>query len=241
MRDRSTRLAVSVRDRAIAISFVMSSSPMVNSTTSRSAAILKASFSESPNKATMHRRKIESRSTQRFHGIAALVGQSILNVFFEADREFVKRNIAVCIEKLGESVSREIRMVRKDGAVLWVREDGKAVRRAANRLIVLVACQDITERKRADDALRQSEMYLAEAQRISRTGSFGWSVASGELIWSEETFRIFEFDRAIMPTLELVLQRTHPEDRDMLQRFVEAVSRDGKDWEVEHRLLMPDG
>src|SRR5271166_1575455 len=72
MRDRSTRLAVSVRDRAIAISFVMSSSPMVNSTTSRAAAILKASFSESPNKATMHRRKIESRSTQRFHGIAAL-------------------------------------------------------------------------------------------------------------------------------------------------------------------------
>src|SRR5271166_4217287 len=72
MRDRSTRLAVSVRDRAIAISFVMSSSPMVNSTTSRAAAILKASFSESPNKATMHRRKMESRSTQRFHGIAAL-------------------------------------------------------------------------------------------------------------------------------------------------------------------------
>ena len=73
MRDRSTRLAVSVRDRAIAISFVMSSSPMINSTTSRGAAMVKASFSESPNKATMHRRKIESRPTQRFHGIAPLV------------------------------------------------------------------------------------------------------------------------------------------------------------------------
>ncbi len=125
--------------------------------------------------------------------------------------------------------------------MLWVREDGKAVRRAGNRLIVLVACQDITERKRADDALRQSEMYLAEAQRISRTGSFGWSVASGELIWSEETFRICEVDRATKPTLELVLQLTHPEDRDPLQRVFEAVSQDGKDWEVEHRLLLPDG
>ena len=79
MRDRSTRLAVSVRDRAIAISFAMSSSPMVNSTTSRAAAILKASFSESPNKATMHRRKIESRSTQRFHGIAAL-GRGLIQI-----------------------------------------------------------------------------------------------------------------------------------------------------------------
>jgi C4-dicarboxylate-specific signal transduction histidine kinase len=100
---------------------------------------------------------------------------------------------------------------------------------------------EITERKQAEDALRQSEMYLAKGQGISHTGSFGWSVASGEIIWSEETFRIFDCDRAVTPTLELVLQRSHPDDRARLQRFLERVSQEGKDWEFEHRLLVPDG
>ena len=99
----------------------------------------------------------------------------------------------------------------------------------------------IAQRKRTEDALRQSEMYSTKAQTVSRTGSFGWRVASGENVWSEETFRIFECDRAMKPTVELVLQRTHPEDRAFVQRFLERVSHDEKDWEFEHRLLMPDG
>jgi len=84
-------------------------------------------------------------------------------------------------------------------------------------------------------------MYLAEAQRISHTGSFGWRVATGEIIWSEETFRIFEFDRTTRPTAELVLQRSHPEDRSQIRQLIERVSREGRDWDIEHRLLMPDG
>jgi PAS domain-containing protein len=99
----------------------------------------------------------------------------------------------------------------------------------------------ISQRKRSEDALRQSEMYLAEAERISRTGSFGWRVATGEIIWSEETFRIYECDRAMKPTLELMLQRTHPEDRSLVQGLLERVLHDGKDWELEHRLLMAHG
>ena len=180
-------------------------------------------------------------AAQLGYAVDELVGQSVLNVFFEEDREFVQRKLAVCLEKLGQPSSWEVRKVRKDGATIWVRESAKAVRRANNCLIVLIACEDITESKRAKDALRQSEMYLAEAQRISRTGSFGWSVASGEIVWSEETFRIFEYDRTVKPTLELVLQRTLPEDRDALQRFLDEVSHEGKDWEFSHRLLMPDG
>jgi signal transduction histidine kinase len=96
-------------------------------------------------------------------------------------------------------------------------------------------------RKRADDALRQSEAYLAEAQKVSHTGSFGWHVGRGEIVWSEETFRIFGCDPATKPSLELVLQRVHPEDRAILQGLLDRVSRDGKDWELEHRLVMPDG
>jgi signal transduction histidine kinase len=100
---------------------------------------------------------------------------------------------------------------------------------------------DITEQVKGTEELRRSREYLAEAQKVSHTGSFGWRVASGEITWSEETFRIFECDRAMTPTLELLQQRTHPDDRVRLQRFLERVSQDGEDWELEHRLLMPDG
>jgi PAS domain S-box-containing protein len=90
-------------------------------------------------------------------------------------------------------------------------------------------------------ALRRSEANLAEAQRLSRTGSFGWSVSTGEILWSEETFRIFQYDRTTRPTMELIVQRTHPEDRALVQRTIERASQDGKDFDFEHRLLMPDG
>jgi PAS domain S-box-containing protein len=180
-------------------------------------------------------------AAQLGYSVGELVGQSVLNVFFEEDREFVRKNVAVCTERPGRSHGWEVRKIRKDGTVLWVRENAKAVRRPGDQLIVLVACEDITERKRAEDALRQSEMYLAEAQRISRTGSFAWRVASGELLWSDEIFRIFDYDREVKPTLELVLQRTHPEDRPAVQRLLDRVSDEGKDWELDRRLLMPDG
>jgi len=89
--------------------------------------------------------------------------------------------------------------------------------------------------------LRRAATYLAEAQRLSHTGSFGWIVSSGEIFWSEETFRIFECDPATKPTVELVLQRVHPEDKALVQQLLDRASRDGKDFDLEHRLLMPDG
>jgi PAS domain S-box-containing protein len=90
--------------------------------------------------------------------------------------------------------------------------------------------------------LRQTGRYLTDAQRLSHTGSFGWDVASGQLFWSEETFRIFEEDSTnCVPTLELVLQRTHPEDVARIQQEVERATRDKKDFDFEHRLLMRDG
>src|SRR5262249_13089705 len=98
------------------------------------------------------------------------------------------------------------------------------------------------ERKRTEDALRKSEAYSSEAQRLSHTGSFGWSVSSGEVFWSEETFRIFEYDRRqVKPSVELVLQRVHPEDIPFVQQTIERASHDGMDFELEHRLLMPEG
>jgi PAS domain S-box-containing protein len=97
------------------------------------------------------------------------------------------------------------------------------------------------ERKKAEQAFRRSEMYLAEAQRLSHTGSFGWDLASGEIYWSDETYRIFECTRASVPTLQLVLEQTHPDDRPHLQRILDRALIERNEFTVEHRLLMADG
>lgn len=101
--------------------------------------------------------------------------------------------------------------------------------------------KEVLQRQRAEKAVLRSESYLAEAQRASRTGSFGWSVSSGDIIWSDETFRILELDPANRPTVEFVLHRTHPEDRAFVQRTIDMVARERKSLDVEHRLLMSDG
>jgi PAS domain S-box-containing protein len=89
--------------------------------------------------------------------------------------------------------------------------------------------------------LQQSEAFLAEAQRLSKTGSFGWCVTTGEIRWSEETFRIFQYDRSTKPTVELVLQRVHPEDAAFVQQTIERASQEANDFDHEYRLVMPDG
>jgi len=99
---------------------------------------------------------------------------------------------------------------------------------------------EVTERKRAEGDLRRSEAFLAEAQRLSRSGSFGWRVSTGEILWSEETFRIFQYDRSTIPTIELILQRVHPEDADLVKQTLDRASEEGKNFDHEYRLVMPD-
>jgi PAS domain S-box-containing protein len=105
--------------------------------------------------------------------------------------------------------------------------------------------QRVVERTRqlttVNDNLQRSEAYLAEAQRLSHTGSFGWRPSTGEIIWSEETFRIFQYDRETKPTVELILQRVHPEEAALVKQTIERASEDRKTFDFEHRLMMPDG
>ena len=99
-----------------------------------------------------------------------------------------------------------------------------------------------SERRRVQDALRRSETYLAQAQNLSHTGSFGWDISSGQIYWSEETFRIFEFDGSTKPTVDLLMrQRVHPDDVADFRRVVEQASRQGHEFSHEYRLRMPDG
>src|SRR6266404_1360204 len=142
----------------------------------------------------------------------------------------------------GSAFEHEMRLKRRDGQCRWfllrfrpmVDEHGRPTRWYA-------AATDIEDRKQAEQRLRRSEAYLTEAQRLSRTGSFGWNVSSGEIYWSEETYRIFQSDHATKPTVELIVQRTHPEDRAAVQQTIDQASIDGKDFDHEYRLLMPDG
>jgi PAS domain S-box-containing protein len=110
------------------------------------------------------------------YGVDDLVGQPVLNVFYEPDREAVQRNLAVCLAQLGSAHSWEARKVRRDGSVLRVRDTAKAVSRASGP-IVLVAGEDITERKRAEEALRQAQAELAHVSRVTTLGEMAASIA----------------------------------------------------------------
>src|SRR5438477_9812823 len=97
------------------------------------------------------------------------------------------------------------------------------------------------DRRFAERNLPRSEAYLAEAQRLSHTGSFGWRPSTGEITWSEETFRVFQYDRTTTPTVELILERIHPEDAAVAKQTIDRAAQDGKNFEHEYRLLMPNG
>jgi len=162
-----------------------------------------------------------------------------LKIVHPDDREFVKSEIERMITK-GEGCDAKYRIIHPQRGVRWIRgvgapifENGVLTRFAGTSI-------DITEEEKLTQELKRSEAYLAEAQCLSQTGSFGWVVSTGQIFWSEETFRIFEYDHATKPTVELVLRRTHPEDKDLVRRVIGRSAREGNDFDLEHRLLMPD-
>jgi PAS domain S-box-containing protein len=141
----------------------------------------------------------------------------------------------------GQPFQMEQRICRADGEYRWffIRrvplrdEDGQVIKWYA-------AAHDIEDQKRAERALRRSETYLADAQRLSNTGSFGWKIGTDEIFWSKETYRIMGFDETVRPTIGLLLQRVHPDDRGFVQRQLDRALRGEQHLDYEYRLRTPD-
>jgi formate hydrogenlyase transcriptional activator len=106
---------------------------------------------------------------------------------------------------------------------------------------IVGTAMNVTEHEQLAQELQRRQAYLAEAQRLSHTGSFGWKVSTGEIFWSDETFRIFQCNPRTNPTVQFVLSRVHPDDHGLVQYQIDRASRDGKAFDFEHRLQVPDG
>jgi PAS domain S-box-containing protein len=100
---------------------------------------------------------------------------------------------------------------------------------------------NVEDRKRTESALQRSEAYSAEAQKLSLTGSIAWDLASGDHFWSDETYQIMGFDRTIRPSIDLIMERVHPDDRARFRHEVDRAAQGAQTHDYEHRLLMPDG
>jgi PAS domain S-box-containing protein len=156
------------------------------------------------------------------------------------DRQSVASLIEQTVaEGLGFDITK--RIVRPDGNVRYIRCVAAPVADSGTLKRVIGSAIDVTEHEVLTLELRRREAYLAEAQRLSHTGSFGWRPGCEKHVWSDETYRIFEYDPAENVTLDTIIERVHPEDRNLVLEVVERASTSGGAIDCEHRLLFPDG
>jgi len=142
------------------------------------------------------------------------------------------------LKKTGVFYPFEKEFFRKDGSRVPILLGGALFEGSRNEGVAFVL--DLTEQKRAENALRRSEAFLAEGQRLGLIGSYAWRVATGEITWSDELYRIFGFEIGVPVTLELIRTRVHPEDHPLYDKMLEEAQKGGKDFEWQYRLLMPD-
>jgi PAS domain S-box-containing protein len=136
----------------------------------------------------------------------------------------------------------DFRIVLPDGTLKYLHSVAHPVTQSGEVTEVIGTVMDVTEHELLTRELRRREAYLAEAQKLSHTGSFGWKPNTGEVVWSEETYRIFEYDLSLKPTISSVVQRVHLEDRADFEEVINRACLAGAtDFEHTYRLLLPDG
>jgi PAS domain S-box-containing protein len=166
--------------------------------------------------------------------------QEYLDRVHPHDREFM----ADLIEEISARASifdATKRIVRPDGEVRYIRCVGAPVLENQSQKKYVGSAIDVTGYELLTQELRRREAYLTEAQKLSHTGSFGWKPDTGEIVWSDETYRIFEYDRPVKPTIDALAQRVHPEDRADFQEVTHRALAGATDFEHAYRLLPPDG
>jgi PAS domain S-box-containing protein len=133
------------------------------------------------------------------------------------------------------------RIVRPNGEVRYIRCVGAPAVENQSLKKYVGSAIDVTEHELLTQELRRREAYLSEAQKLSHTGSFGWKPDTGEIVWSDETYRIFEYDGSVEPTIDSLAQRVHPEDRADVKDVINRAFAGATDFEHSYRLLLPDG
>jgi PAS domain S-box-containing protein len=166
--------------------------------------------------------------------------QEYLDGVHAQDRESVANLIKGVLAE-GSPFDATKRIVRPNGEVRYIRCVGAPVVEKQSLKKYVGSAIDVTEHELLTQELRRREAYLTEAQRLSHTGSIGWKPDAGEIVWSDETYRIFEYDGCAKPTIDSVLQRVHPEDRTAFKEVVNRALAGVKDFEHAYRLLLPDG
>jgi formate hydrogenlyase transcriptional activator len=166
--------------------------------------------------------------------------QEYLDCVHPQDRESIANLIQGILAKTSPFDATK-RIVRPNGEVRYIRCVGAPVVENQSLKKYVGSAIDVTEHELLTQELRRREAYLTEAQRLSHTGSFGWKPESGEIVWSDETYRIFEYDRSVKPTIDSVMQRVHPEERGDFLRVIDRASGGATHFEHTYRLLLPDG
>ncbi len=142
-------------------------------------------------------------------------------------------NMAITAANRAEGIDLEFRLLMPDGRVKYLHVVGRAGRCETGSIEVIGAVMDITARKLTEIDLRRSKAHLADAQKLSRTGSVRMEVSTKRIFWSEEAARIYGYPPGTEPTPELILQRSHPDDVDRLKDVLERAAQGGNafDWE----------
>src|ERR1700719_1921919 len=168
-----------------------------------------------------------------------------LDVTHEDHREANWAIVTELLEGKRRQVQLEKKYRRKDGSSIWVSNNVSLVP-GTERVprFIMALSEDITQRKRAEEALKRSEGYLAEAQKLTHTGSWAWDVRTGVLFWSREIFSIYDYEyqeRGV--TWPQFLERVHPEDRPQIEQSA-RMEASGKEWldsQNDFRIILPNG
>ena len=185
-----------------------------------------------------------SRELFHIHGLDPATGapgiEEYLALVHPQDRQFMATLMKRLVAGVAEfDVTK--RIVRPNGEVRHIRCVGAPVAGSGILKGIVGNAIDVTEHEGLTQELRRREAYLAEAQRLSHTGSFGWRPGSGDIVWSDETYRIFEYDPAEKMTFDRIIERIHPEDRASVLETAERASATGVAFDSTCRLLFADG